>query len=240
MQLRIPLGSAIELVIISTDRSHGDFAVGSAGIVERRQALVDCGSWTWLQLEHGARVIRVDSPGEHAGAVADAAITRQELAPLAITSADCVPVVLGVTVRNRRTGVGDAAMGVAHAGWRGLLAGVVEATANSIHELFGDEWEIEQRVAFCGPSIGPEDYAFTGRDAVPLVAKYGGSVVAETRSGEQALDVFRGVQVALQSSGFPLPSRPPSTAGRKFFSHRVRADSERMVTVAFLEATMAV
>ncbi len=240
MQYRIPLGSAIELVIVSTDRSHGDFAVGSSGISERRQALVNCGAWTWLQLEHGARVMRVDAPGEHAGAIADAAITDQVFAPLAITSADCVPVVLGVEVTNRRTGVSDAAMGVAHAGWRGLLAGVVEATATSIHDLFGAEWEVTQRFAFCGPSIGPEDYAFADRDALPLVARYGSSVVAETRSGEPALDVFRGVQAALQASGFPLPFRPPTTAGDRFFSHRVRADPERMVTVAFLEATMAV
>lgn len=240
MQQRIPLGSAIELVIVSTDRSHGDFAVGSSGISERRQELVGCGAWTWLQLEHRARVMRVETPGQHAGAIADAAITRRVFAPLAVTSADCVPVVLGVGVRNRRTGVGDAAMGVAHAGWRGLLAGVVEATANGIHGLFGDEWEIEQRFAFCGPSIGPEDYAFTTRDALPLVGRYGRSVVAETRSGEPALDVFRGVEAALQASGFPLPLRPLSTAGDQFFSHRVRADPERMVTVAFLEATMAV
>ncbi len=199
---------------------------------------MDCGAWTWLQLEHGARVLRVDAPGEHAGAIADAAITGQLLAPLAITSADCVPVVLGVAVKNRHTGASEAAMGVAHAGWRGLLAGVVEATATSIHDLFGEDWEVEQRFAFCGPSIGPEDYAFAARDALSLVARYGTSVVGQARSGEPALDVFRVVQAALEASGFPSPSRPPTTAGDRFFSHRVRADPERMVTVAFLEATM--
>ncbi|NNF54811.1 MAG: polyphenol oxidase family protein [Acidimicrobiales bacterium] len=239
MQHRVRLGSSSELVIVGTDRSHGDFAVGSEGISARRQELVNCGPWTWLQLEHGARVIRVDSPGQHAGAIADAAVTRQRFAPLAITAADCVPVVLGVQARNKRTGFDDAAIGVAHAGWRGLLAGVVEATANGIHALFGDEWEVEKRFAFCGPSIGPEDYAFADRDAAPLVARYGDSVMAETRFGGSALDVFEGVRAALQSSGFPTPSRPPSTVGDSFYSHRIRADPERMVTVAFLDATMA-
>src|SRR3954470_18110368 len=73
---------------------------------------------TWLRQVHGSTVVTVTHPGEHAGAEADAAITRAPNAKLAVRTADCVPIVLE----------GDGVIGVVHAGWRGLAAGIVRAT----------------------------------------------------------------------------------------------------------------
>ncbi len=88
--------------------------------------------------------------------------------------------------------------------------------------------------AWCGPCIGPEDYAFSPSDLAQLVDRYGPVVASTTRGGGPALDLFAGVREALAGVGFDVAARPRSTAGRRYFSHRLRADSARMATVARL------
>jgi polyphenol oxidase len=101
----------------------------------------------WLSQVHGATVLQADqlAPGAPAAPPeADAALTRRPGRVLAVLVADCLPVLLA-----RRDG---AAVAVAHAGWRGLAAGVLEAT---IGALAGPSDEI---VAWLGPVIGPAHY----------------------------------------------------------------------------------
>lgn len=76
----------------------------------------------WLEQVHGATVVR-PAAGE-AGLVADAAVTTERGVVLAIRTADCVPVLFCA----RDGGV----LGAAHAGWRGLAAGVLEATITAM------------------------------------------------------------------------------------------------------------
>lgn len=179
--------------------------------------------WTWLRLVHGATVVHVDEPGAAAGAQADAAWTVARDAPLAVTTADCAPVVLGAA------GATEAAIAVVHAGWRGLEAGIVDRAASLLKRRIGDDADL---AAFCGPCIGPEDYEFSAEDLERVASALDASVKAETSEGAPALDMFAGVAVALDRSGFPVPPRPRSTAAPEFFSHRLRADAERMTTVA--------
>jgi len=95
----------------------------------------------WLRQVHGIGVVDADSdilaatPPE-----ADAAVTRQRARVLAVLVADCLPVLLC-----RRDGT---AIAVAHAGWRGLAAGVIEA---AVAALGGPPGEI---LAWLGPAIG--------------------------------------------------------------------------------------
>lgn len=115
----------------------------------------------WLSQVHGSHVIvaeRIDGPSTDAPR-GDAAITSQPGRVLAVMVADCLPVLLC-----RRDGAGVA---VAHAGWRGLVAGVLEATVAA----FGVPGE--QLLAWLGPAIGQEHFevgdevrsAFCDRDA---------------------------------------------------------------------------
>ena len=67
----------------------------------------------------------VTEPGEHAGTHADAALTVTPGCTLAVMTADCAPVAL----------LADEAVGVVHAGWRGLLAGIVEQAVDAIRTL---------------------------------------------------------------------------------------------------------
>jgi len=85
-------------------------------------ALALPGEPVWLQQVHGAAVARLaDATPPAAPPVADAAVTGRDRVPLAILVADCLPVLLASE--------DGAVIGAAHAGWRGLAAGVIEATA---------------------------------------------------------------------------------------------------------------
>jgi hypothetical protein len=100
----------------------------------------------WLDQVHGTGVVHARAAPDPAAArpVADAAITRTAGVVLAIQVADCLPVLLA-----DRSGTVLAA---AHAGWRGLAAGVLEATVE------GMAVAPDTLVAWLGPAIGPAHF----------------------------------------------------------------------------------
>jgi YfiH family protein len=94
----------------------------------------------WLQQIHGVVVADLDREGSPG--VADAAVTRREDRVCVIQVADCIPVLLAA-----RDG---SAVAAAHAGWRGLAAGVLEA---AVLELGGGEL-----CAWLGPGISARHF----------------------------------------------------------------------------------
>ena len=93
----------------------------------------------WLKQVHGARVVEADAltaPPE-----ADASVARLPGTVCAIMIADCMPVLL--------TDARGTVVAAAHAGWRGLAAGVLEATVAAMNVPRSDV------LAFLGPGIGP-------------------------------------------------------------------------------------
>lgn len=96
----------------------------------------------WLQQEHGIRVIDADAPG--APRPADGAVTRQSGRVLAILVADCLPVLFA--------SADGTVLGAAHAGWRGLAAGVLEATVAAMGV------DPQGLSAWTGPHIGPDRF----------------------------------------------------------------------------------
>jgi YfiH family protein len=99
----------------------------------------------WLSQVHSTVVVAADRlPPNELAPPGDAALTRQPGRVLAVLVADCLPVLLA-----RRDG---AAVAVAHAGWRGLAAGVIEATIAALG-CAGDEL-----VAWLGPAIGQANF----------------------------------------------------------------------------------
>jgi YfiH family protein len=163
---------------------------GADGKVEhRRRAVVDL-PWTLLEQVHGARVVVVERPGAASGAEADAAVTVAGGAALAVLTADCAPVAFASP---------EAILGVAHAGWKGLRAGVVEATVTTMRRLGATRIE-----AVLGPCIHPCCYSFGSEDLDRLAARLGEQVRAVDRQGSPALDLPGGVKAALHSSGVVL------------------------------------
>jgi YfiH family protein len=169
-------------------------------------------------------VVTVTEPGEWAGTEADAAVTSALGAPVAVHTADCVPLVL----------LADEAVGVAHAGWRGLLSGVVEATVAALGDLGCDPVRIR---AVIGPSVRPECYEFGATDLDRVAAVYGDVTRGRTSWGTPALDVPAGVRVALGRSGVTTVDDDGACTGcdRRWFSHRIRSDAGRQAGVAWLE-----
>lgn len=214
---------AANVRVVFTDRSDGDFAVASDPDVLRasRSAVIDR-PWTWLRQVHGDRVVEVAKAGHWAGTEADGAVTTAPFAPLAIMTADCAPVVL----------VAERGVAVVHAGWRGLIAGIVERAASRLSRLEAGE----PVAALIGPCINPDAYEFSESDLATAVDRFGTTVRGTTAWGTPALDVPAAVNAACERAGWPAPvDQPTCTSGDRWFSHRTRADVGRQATVAWLE-----
>ena len=97
--------------------------------------------WASVRQVHGADVVIATGPGRTGPG--DALVTGARGLPLAVMTADCVGVVLET----------EHAVGVAHAGWRGVVAGVVAATARRLEGLGGRPGPVVR--AATGPLIGP-------------------------------------------------------------------------------------
>ena len=157
---------------------------------------------------------------------ADAAVTTTPGTVLAILTADCLPVVFAA-----RDGSEVAA---AHAGWRGLADGMLEATVAAMKTPADDI------VAWLGPAAGPDAYeigeevfnAFVSRDAGASAA------FAPTRPGHWNVDLYALARRRLAAvgvtdvhgGGLCTISDPA-----RFFSHRRDRRSGRMATLAWIE-----
>lgn len=221
-----------------TDASDGDLRVPEPGSsvpaeLEARRRRIAAHPWTWLHQVHGSRVVEVDAPGEWAGAEADAAVTTTPGAVLAVHTADCAGVVLIGNGEDPVTGEPVRALGVAHAGWRGLRAGVIEATVDLMRRLGAQElvWDV-------GACISPAAYEFGDNELDEMCDRLGPELRARTLAGRPALDLRAGVRAALSRSGVdaPGPDAVPCTSlDDGFYSWRARSDTGRQATLGWLE-----
>jgi YfiH family protein len=138
--------------------------------------------------------------GEHA----DGLWTDEPGLPILAMSADCLPIVLV------RAAPEKPAVAVLHAGWKGLLAGIVAAGAQALGS--------STLTAAIGPAIGPCCYEVGEEVAAPFRARFGDDVVRESR-----LDLWTSAERALRAAGVAQVDRfdrctacEPET----FFSHR--------------------
>lgn len=116
----------------------------------------------WMRQVHGTRVIEA---GPHSlGEEADAAVARAPGRVCAVLTADCLPVLLADAQ--------GTVVGIAHAGWRGLAAGILEGVVRAMGVAPAS------LVVYLGPAIGAEAYevgrdvfdAFVGADPDAAVA----------------------------------------------------------------------
>ena len=97
----------------------------------------------WLRQVHGTVVADLDRFPE-VPATADAAYTRRRGVVCAVLTADCLPVLIA--------DVDGEAVAAAHAGWRGLAGGVLEATVTAL------SLDPSRLLAWLGPAIGPQRF----------------------------------------------------------------------------------
>ena len=167
--------------------------------------------WATVTQVHGDHVAIVETPGHHGEA--DALLTARTDIPLVVATADCLP----VAVAGRRT------IGLAHAGWRGVAAGVVPALVEAMRTL-GDE----PLAAEIGPFIGPCCY-----EVGPEVVEAVGGFIGETRWRTTSVDL--GAAVSAQLTGLPVTVAGVCTyEDHRYASYRRDRTTDRQVTVAWL------
>jgi len=101
--------------------------------------------FAWCRQVHGRRVVHVLRPGLQGDG--DALVTADSSLGLLIAVADCLPVLLWDPA--------GKPFGVAHAGWRGLVAGVLRATVSALVGLGADPAKLR---AWIGPAISLESF----------------------------------------------------------------------------------
>lgn len=209
--------------LLFTDRRHGDFRADTDP--GRRAAvassLVDL-PWSWVRQVHGTEVVVVRAPGDGDGRDGDGIVTSVAGAVISVRGADC-PVVGFVSP--------EGVIAVAHAGWRGLLAGVLEATVAAMRtEGAGDV------AAHLGPCISAGRYAFGAADLDAVADRLGPSVRGRTDDGGPALDLVAAVHAALATVGVAVDdSAHRCTATDPLLhSHRARGDLGRHCAAMWL------
>lgn len=187
----------------------------------------------WLRQVHGSEVAVLGATRGATAPIADAAVTRERDVVCAVQIADCMPVLFA----DRRGTVA----GVAHAGWRGLAAGVLEATVAALNALGAPTREL---CAWLGPAIGPAAFevgaevraAFVARD--PALA----SCFVATREGKWLADLYAAARIRLAAAGVAGVGGggfcTKSDADR-FFSYRRERESGRMAALVWLGANGA-
>lgn len=176
----------------------------------------------WLDQVHGTRVVDLDR--EEAG-TADGAVTARPGVVCAVLTADCLPVLLC-----DREG---ARVGVAHAGWRGLLNGVLPAAVGAFS---GPAANV---VAWLGPAIGPSAYEVGAdvRDAFLERSPAAERHFAANGRGRWQADLYGLARDALAAAGVESVHGGgfcTYTEAERFFSHRREAPCGRMATLIWL------
>lgn len=200
-----------------------------AAVAENRRRLMETVGLKreprWLQQVHGMRVTLLgDWPVTEA---ADAAVTDRAAEPCVIMTADCLPVLFS----NRK----GTKVGAAHAGWRGLSAGVLEATLKAMGS------PPAEMLAWLGPAIGPMAYevgeevrqAFVAKDPVAVQAFEPGKA-----AGKWWCDLYMLARQRLEAVGISsiyggdwCTLRDPD----RFFSFRRDGECGRMGTFIWME-----
>lgn len=180
----------------------------------------------WLRQVHGTAVYRVD--GVEPGMTepqADAAVSSVPGAVLAILTADCLPVLFAA--RNARE------IGAAHAGWRGLAGGVLEATVAAMRTAPQDI------LAWLGPAAGAGRYEVGDEVRSTFVAAdpAAESGFQPTRPGHWLADLYALARQRLTAAGVTAVTGGGFCTicdATRFYSHRRDGRSGRMASLIWL------
>ena len=198
----------------ATTRASGD------ATAFRRQSFpgIVPGDPVWLRQVHGKQVIDADS--RPVLPPADAAVARRAGTVCAVRMADCMPVLL--------SDVGGTVVAAAHAGWRGLAAGVVEAAIDAMKK------DPASLMAWLGPAIGPDSYE-VGEEVRVAFAGYE-NAFRPTRPGHWLLDLYAVARQRLAKAGVAEVyggGYCTYKESERFFSYRQGA-RERMAALIWL------
>jgi len=218
-------GSAARYGALNLALHVGDDAAAVAANRGRlRAALALPSEPHWLEQVHGIRVLDLDRED---GRQADGAVTGRAGVVCTVMTADCLPVLLCDRAGTR--------VGVAHAGWRGLLNGVLPAAVTALRR------NPEDLIAWLGPAIGQTAFEVGAEVRDAFVA---GSAAASERfvpnpRGRWQADLYGLARDSLAAAGVRSVRGGgfcTYTDAERFFSHRREAPCGRMATLIWLDS----
>lgn len=181
----------------------------------------------WLEQVHGTHVVELDErPKVSEVPVADASVSRHPGVACAVLTADCLPVLL--------CDRGGTVVAAVHAGWRGLVAGVIEATIERMHV------RPEDLLVWLGPAIGPRAFEVGDEVRALFLASDPALEAAFTsteRPGKWMADLY---MIAMQRL---LRTKPGFVGGggdctfsdeRRFYSYRREGTTGRFASLIWL------
>lgn len=185
-----------------------------------------CTDPQWLNQVHGIRVLEASADTVlHSSAslpAADAVTTTVAGLPCIVMTADCLPVFFCDRAGTR--------VAVAHAGWRGLCDGVLEATV----QAFADPAQV---MAWMGPAIGPSAFEVGSEVREAFVARHAEAIAAfvpSSGTGRWFADIYALARLRLASAGVTSVSgggRCTVMERETFFSYRRDGRTGRMASV---------
>jgi polyphenol oxidase len=185
----------------------------------------------WLAQVHGVEVVDLDAVG-HEGISgsprpADAAFTRRAGRVCAILTADCLPILLSAD--------SEDLVAAAHAGWRGLAGGVIEATVRALGVAPA------RLMAWLGPAIGPQHFEVGPevREALLQGALGGEDAFVPNARGRFIADLAALARRRLVSLGVDRiygGGHCTFADGDRYFSHRRDGVTGRQATLIWLES----
>ncbi len=181
----------------------------------------------WLEQIHSDKVLRVDEPVVHDfSAQADASISATTGVVCAVMTADCLPVFF----------CDDAGteVAVAHAGWRGLHAGIITSTVK-IMQASIDEIQVS-----LGPAIGSKNFE-VGEEVFQAFVKKNSlnkAAFVTTKNNHYLCDIYQLARIELQSLGVnKISGGDYCTYSEKhcFYSYRRQQTTGRMASLIWME-----
>ena len=177
----------------------------------------------WMRQIHSSRVVKLENDNSRE---ADAAITREPGRVAVVMTADCLPILLC----NRE---GDEVAAV-HAGWRGLQAGVIQAT------LAGMQSPAQQLMAWIGPGISQLHFEVGDevREAFMAVKPGNADFFEAHGPGHWLCDLPGLAQRVLERANVAAVYRDPHCSYRDeklFYSYRRQADTGRMAALIWIK-----
>lgn len=178
----------------------------------------------WLKQVHGRGVAAADSATGIPGA--DAAVARQPRKICAVLTADCLPVLFCDDK--------GAVVAAAHAGWRGLAGGVLEAAIDAMGV------PPQRLLAWLGPAIGPQAFEVGGevRDIFTAFDPAAALAFQPRGNGKWLADIFLLARQRLQKAGLTqIHGGGLCTVSdpEHFFSYRRDGVTGRMASLVWLE-----
>jgi YfiH family protein len=182
----------------------------------------------WLQQVHGTRCIAAATA--EPGCEADAVFSRSPGVVCAVLTADCLPILLCDT--------DGTVVAAAHAGWRGLAAGVIEATVATMGV------PNERLMAWLGPAIGPRHFEVGGEVRETFIAHDPQAVLAFVArpNGKWLCNIYQLAAQRLSALGVCRSVGNAASAdfctvrdAQQFFSYRRDGVTGRMASLIWLD-----